>query len=478
MAQQDLPLNQEKGHGIHKWLVLFTVCINNIIGPMDISMIDISMPELTGTFGVELSTAIWILLAYMLTISGLLLTLGKVGDLLGRKRIYLIGSILFTLGLGLCALSQNIGQLILFRIIQGVGAAMTVAMGYAIVTNAFGERGRGKAIGILGTAVGIGLMSGPALGGFFLDSFGWRSIFYLRLPLSFLAVVMAWVVLRDDSSSGRTGGFDVWGSLTLFGGLAGLLFTINQGQVRGWSTPFVLAFLTGSLVLLAIFIIIESRLKQPILELSMFRHADFALANASLFLSFLGRRGITLILPFLLIQAQGYSATAAGLILMINPLTMTVVAPLSGWLSDKVGSRFLCSLGLSIAWFGIFLLRQLDINSTWLTIVLVLLVGGIGFSIFETPNNSFIMGIASRQKLGTASALIATMRTIGQSAGLAIAAAIFSNRQIYHATNLPAEQALFAGFRDAMGVALFICGAAFLASLVHSKQHDGVNFPT
>ncbi|MFC2057101.1 MFS transporter, partial [Chloroflexota bacterium] len=463
------PIKQKKGHGIHKWLVLFTLCINSIVGTMDSSMINISMPELTGTFEAELSTAIWILLAFMLTTSGLLLTLGKAGDVLGRKQIYLIGSILFTLGLGLCALSQNIGQLILFRIIQGVGMAMIVAMGYAIVTNTFGEQDRGKAIGILGTAVGIGLMSGPALGGFFLDSFGWRSIFYLRLPLSFLAVIMAWVVLRDDSSSERTGGFDIWGSLTLFGGLAGLLFAINQGQVRGWATPFVLAFLTGSLVLLAIFIIIESRLKQPVLELSIFKHTGFTLANASLFLIFLGRRGIFLILPFLLIQAQEYSATMTGLFLMVNPLTMTVLAPLSGWLSDKVGSRFLCPLGIGIACFSIILLRELDVNSTWLTIVLALLVGGIGFSIFETPNNSFIMGVVSEQKLGTASALIATMRTIGQSAGLAIAAAVFSSRQIYHATNLPVEQALFAGFRDTMGVTLFICGAAFLASLVHLK---------
>jgi len=469
MIQQDLPLNQEKGHGIHKWLVLFTICINNIIGPMDISMITISIPEFTGTFKAELSTVIWILLAYMLTLSGLLLTLGKVGDLLGRKRIYLIGSILFTLGLGLCALSQNIGQLILFRIIQGVGAAMTVAMAYAIVTNTFGEQDRGKAIGILGTAVGIGLMSGPALGGFFLDSFGWRSIFYLRLPLSFLAVVLSFVVLRNDSPPERIGGFDIWGSLTLFGGLAGLLFSINQGQVRGWSTPFVLAFLTGSLVLLFIFIIIESRLKQPILELSIFRHAGFTYANASLFLSFLGRGGVIVILPFLLIKAQEYSATAAGLILMIQPLTMTVFAPLSGWLSDKVGARLLCPLGLSIGWLGILLLRELDMNSTWLTIVLILLVGGIGFSIFETPNNSFIMGVVSEQRLGTASALLSTMRTIGQSAGWAIAAAVFSGRQIYHATNLPVEQAIFASFQDTMVVALLICGAAFLASLIGLK---------
>jgi len=470
VREQDSSAGPAERNGVHKWLVLLTICISSVIGPMDNSMVNISFPELTVTFNTELSTVIWILLAYMLTTAGLLLTLGKVGDVLGRKRVYVIGSILFTVGLALCALSQNITQLILFRIIQGVGAAMTVAMGTAIVAATFGAQERGKAIGILGTAVGIGLMSGPALGGLFLDNFGWRSIFYLRLPLALLSLAMAWVVLREDGSSKRSGGFDIWGALTLFVGLAGLLFTINQGDIRGWASPFVLGAGTVSLALLAIFIIIERRLAQPILDLNLFRHMGFALANSGLFFSFLGRRGIVLILPFLLIQASGYSASMAGLLLMTTPLTMTVVAPLSGWISDKIGPRFLCPLGLAILCTGIFLLRDLNASSTWSDVVLRLLVMGVGGSLFETPNNSYIMGAVPQRSLGTASAMIATMRTIGQSAGLAISAAIFSSRQVFHAAKLTQKLALVASFKDTVTVALIICSVSLLANLIQMKS--------
>ena len=209
---------------------------------MDASIVNISLPALVDVFDTGLSTVIWVLLAYMLTIAGLMLPLGKAGDTLGRKRVYTLGFALFTLGLALCALSQNITQLIIFRVIQGVGAAMIVAIGTAIVTATFPPQERGKAIGIMGTAVGLGLLSGPALGGWFIDTFGWRSIFYLRLPVSILGMAMAWVILREDNSSKSSKGFDFWGATTLFIGLASLLFALNQGQPRGWSSPLVLGF--------------------------------------------------------------------------------------------------------------------------------------------------------------------------------------------------------------------------------------------
>lgn len=470
MAQRpDSVTDQTKRDGIYKWLVLITVCISNVMGPLDNAMVNIALPELTIAFDTGLSTVIWVLLSYMLTLAGLMLTLGRLGDVLGRKRIYATGFVLFTLGLGLCALSQNIVQLILFRVIQGVGAAMTVAMGTAIVTATFGPKERGRALGIMGTAVGIGLMSGPALGGLFLDTLGWRSIFYLRVPLALPGVVMAWTVLRDDSSSKRSGSFDIWGAITLFVGLASLLFALNQGQDRGWFSPFVLGFGLAGVVLLSLFLIIEKRLPQPILDLNLFRHRVFALANASLFFSFLGRRGTVLILPFLLIQASHYSASRAGLFLMIIPLVMTLLAPVSGWLYDRVGSRLLCPLGLALLCLGVFLLRDLNASSHWADFVIRLLIMGVGGTLFETPNNTSIMGIVHEQRLGTASALIATMRTIGQTGGLIIASVVFTVRQFYHAAQLTHGQALVASFQDTVLVALFICIVAFLFSLFQGK---------
>jgi len=469
VQQPDSSTEQVKRNGVYKWLVLLTVGISSFMGPMDATMVNIALPELTVIFNTGLSTVIWILLAYMLTSAGLLLTLGKLGDVLGRKRVYVTGFVLFTLGLALCALAQNIGQLILFRVIQGLGSAMTVAMGTAIVTATFGPQERGKALGIMGTAVGLGLMSGPALGGLFLDAFGWRSIFYLRLPPSIIGVVMAWIVLKDNGSSEQRDGFDIWGAVTLLLGLASLLFAFSQGQARGWLSPFVLGFGVAGLVLLSLFLIIEGRSAQPILDLTLFRHRVFAWANASLLFSFLGGRGIGLIMPFLLIQACHYPASRAGLLLITTPLTMMVVAPLSGWLSDKIGSRFLCPLGLAMVCFSVFLLRDLNANSVWSDFIIRLLIMGVGGSLFETPNNSSIMGIVHEQKLGTASAMIATMRTIGQTAGMAIGSVVFTTRQLFHAARLAPEQALVASFTDTVFVALLIYSIAFLTTLFRGK---------
>lgn len=462
-------LKQAKNSNIYRWLVLLTVGISNFMGPMDASMTNIAIPEFTVVFNTSLATAIWVLLSYMLTTAGLMLTLGKMGDMLGRKRLYSTGFALFTLGLALCAISQSIIQLILFRIVQGVGAAMMVSMGTAIVTATFGAKERGKAIGITGTAVGLGLMSGPALGGLFLDTLGWRSIFYLMLPLSILGTVMAWVVLKADNTTGQRRGFDIWGAAALFFGLASLLFAVNQGQARGWASTIVLTSGAVGAVLMLLFIVIEGRIKQPIVDLSLFRNRLFALANGSLLLTFLSRRGIGLLMPFLLIQASHFSASRAGLLLITIPLSMAVISPLSGWLSDKIGTRLLCPLGLAIVTVGMFLLRDLDADSTWMDIVLPLLIMGIGGSLFEIPNNSSIMGAVRQEGLGTASAMIATMRTVGQSAGIAITAAIFSSRQLFYGAQLGPEEALVASFKDTVIVAFFIGVVAFLISMVQSR---------
>jgi len=471
MVQQSGSMTSEvKRGGIYKWLVLFTVCISNYLGPMDATMVNIAFPEFTIVFNTGLSTVIWILLSYMLVSAGLLLTLGKLGDSLSRKRIFVTGFVMFSIGLALCALAQNVSQLIVFRVIQGVGSAMTVAMGAAIVTATFESRERGKALGIMGTAVGLGLMSGPALGGLFLDTLGWRSIFYLQLPFSIAGAVMAWLVIRDEGAARRFSGFDTWGAVTLFVGLGSLLFAISQGEAMGWFSPIVLGLGVAGLVALAAFFIIENRQAQPVLDLSLFRHRNFASANASLFFRFLGIRGTGLIIPFLLIQGYHYTASRAGLLLIITPLTMTLVAPLSGWLSDKVGSRWLCLLGMGITCLGVFILRELDINSTWIDVALSLLLMGIGGSLFETPNNSSIMGGVPEERLGTASAMIATMRTLGQSSGLAIGAAVFSGRQLFYSSQLTGELALVASFQDTALVALYLCGLAFLTTLIRGKE--------
>ncbi len=241
--------------GSYKWLALITVSLGSFANMVDVSMVTISLPVLSDVFGVGPSIVVWVTLAYSLTLTGLMLSFGRLGDMWGRKRMWGFGLIGHTIGLALCAFSRTIGQLITFRVIQAVGVAMQQAMGGALVTAAFPREERGKALGIWTLTISLGLITGPALGGFLLDTFSWRSIFYFRLPLVLIATAMAWLVLRDDRPSERHGTFDLWGAITLLPGLATLVLALNQSQSRGWTSPFVLGLGISGIILLVLFFI-------------------------------------------------------------------------------------------------------------------------------------------------------------------------------------------------------------------------------
>ena len=470
---------EETQRGIaYKWLALLIVSVGTYVSTLDSSIVNVSLPILSSVFEADPSTVLWVSLIYILTLTGLMLTFGRIGDTLGRRRVYILGLATFSLGLVLCSLSQSIIQLILFRLVQAVGAAMTVSTGTAIITEAFPERERGKALGIQGAVVGAGLMSGPALGGFLLDLLDWRAVFYLRLPVGAIGSVMALLILREQPTSERRGGFDFWGALTLFGGLVCLLLGVNRGQALGWSSAPILALFGASVVLLICFFALEKRIAHPVVDLSLFRNRLFTAATGSLLLSFVAFVAVTFLMPFYLMQAAGYSSSYAGLLLTTVPLITLVVAPVSGWLSDRIGSRFLCSTGLSLMCLGMILLGGLTADSTPPGVVLRLAIVGLGSGLFQSPNNSSIMGAAPRERLGTASAMIATSRSLGMGIGLAIAGAIFSSRRLFHATELAQSslgaeaiqrEALVGGFHDALVVAAIICSVGILASLIRSR---------
>lgn len=463
----------------YKWLALLVVAIGTYMSTLDSSIVNISFPILSNLFKTDPSTVLWVSLIYMLTLTGLMLTFGRIGDAFGRKRVYTLGFLIFSLGLALCSVSQNIIQLILFRMIQAIGSAMTVASGTAIIAAAFPDRERGKALGIQGAVVGAGLMSGPALGGFLLDLFDWRSIFYLRLPVGIIGSVMAGLVLKEQRVEGHRGTFDYLGALTLFGGLVTLLLGVNRGQALGWSSAPILTLFGVSTVFLGSFIAMERKVGTPVVDLTLFRNRLFTGSAVSLVLSFVASTAVTFLMPFYLMQGVGYSPAYAGLLLTTVPLTRLIFAPLSGWLSDRIGYRFLCSAGLTLICLALILLGRLTIDSSVKEVIVGFAIMGLGSGLFEAPNNSSIMGAAPQERLGTASAMISTARSVGMSTGLALAGAIFASRQLYHAAQLaPASlapellqsKALVGGFNDALLVAAIICGIGILTSLIPAKR--------
>jgi len=463
----------------YKWLALLTVSIGTFMGTLDASIVNISFPRLTQVFETEPSVVLWVSVAYLLVSVSLMLTIGRIGDALGRKRVYILGFALFTLGLVLCSLSQGIVQLILARIVQAVGSAMTVAFGTAIVTAAFPSEERGKALGILGAVVSGGLLSGPVLGGFLLDVLDWRAIFYTRVPVGIIGLVMAWILLKEQRESDTGLKFDLGGAVTLFTSFSCLLLFFNLGGRLGFLSPTTLILAFGTVVSLALFVVFERRAPQPIIDLNLFRNRLFTASNISLSIMFVAMAANTFLIPFYLIDGLAHSASTTGLLLAAVPLTTLVIGPPSGWLSDKIGSRLLCTVGITLICLALFLLSELGAESTDADILLRLVVLGVGTGMFSSPNNSSIMGSVSRDKLSTASAMIATGRQIGMSTGIAIAGTIFTSRQAVHAIQLIHDNleplilhrlSLVGGFQDTLLVATIICSIGIFTSLARGKQ--------
>jgi EmrB/QacA subfamily drug resistance transporter len=312
----------------YKWLALLTVSIGTFMATLDASIVNISLPRLRDVFDTEPSVVLWVTVAYLLVSVGLVLSVGKVGDLFGRKRVYIIGLTVFTVGLVLCWISQSIVQLILSRVLQGVGASMTAALSNAIVTDVFPDQERGKALGILGAVVSTGLLSGPVLGGFLLDALDWPSIFYIRVPVGVIGVVMALFLLREQKGTSTALRFDWAGAVTLFGGFSCLLLFFNLGGRLGFTSTPVLALCVGMLVLLTLFVLIERRASQPILNLGLFRNRVFASGIISMGIMFLGISANMFLSPFYLIGGLGHSAAQAGLLFAVIPSATLIVGPL------------------------------------------------------------------------------------------------------------------------------------------------------
>lgn len=470
----------EKSNGLsYKWLTLFTVAIGTFMGTLDASIVNISFLRLTRVFDTEPSVVLWVSVAYMLVSVGLMLPLGKMGDVLGRKKVYILGLTIFTLGMALCSISQTIVQLILSRIVQAVGSSMTVSISNAIVTSSFPNHERGKAMGIMAGVVSSGLLSGPVLGGIILDAFDWRAIFYLRVPIGLIGIVMALKILHEHRNENINPKFDFAGAATLFGSLSCLLLFFNLGGNLGYTLllPVILAF--SSCILFILFIVIERRALQPVVDLDLFRNRTFTAANISLCIMFVAVSANMFLMPFFLIDALGHSASKAGLIFATSSITSLVVGPVSGWFSDRVGSRALCTAGISLMCLSLFLCSRLNAEASEFDVIIRLVVLGVGSGMFQSPNTSSIMGSVPGDRLGTGSAMIAAVRQIGMSSGIAITGTLFTVRQLVHATGLAGENlspsmlhklSLIGGFQDTVLIAAVACSIGIFTSLARGKR--------
>ncbi len=414
-----------------KWYVMAAVAMGTFLATIDGSIVNVALPTLTRAFDTQFSTVQWVVLAYLLTVTTLMLSVGRLADMRGKKPIYMAGFAIFTLGSVLCGLSPSVYALVAFRVLQGVGAAMTMALGMAIVTESFPPSERGRALGISGATVSVGIVTGPTLGGFIIDTLSWHWIFFVNLPIGIVGILM---VLRFVPAIKPPGGqrFDFLGAVTLFVSLLAFLLALTVGQRIGLGEPQVLYLLVTSAGFMALFILIEWNSQQPMIDLRLFRNSMFSISLITGYIIFVCLAGTTFLMPFFLEDVLGYATRQVGLLLAVVPIGVGVLAPISGSLSDRFGTRPMTVIGLAMLLVGFSALTTLDEDTTALGYVLRFLPVGIGVGTFQSPNNSAIMGSAPRERLGIASGMLAVTRTLGQTTGIAVLGALWASRVVFY----------------------------------------------
>lgn len=408
---------------------MLITCMGSMMAPLDSTIVSVSLPVMSSDLRMSSETAIWIPTAYLVSLAVLLLTVGRLSDIKGRKNIFIIGFGIFVLGSLLCSVSQDGEQMIVFRVLQGIGAACIGATATAIITDTFPAKERGKALGINAMAVYIGLSLGPALGGLLTGVAGWRSIFWINIPIGIVVMILAWRYVRDTGEIRRDEKLDIPGVLLFSVGLTSLLIALTLGEQYGWTTIGIIGLIVLAVVSLVAFVIVERRKgRAAMLDTSLITgNRLFAAANFSALLNYAAYFSVAFMLSYYMQEILGYSIIYTGLVLLVMPVVMAVLSPISGWASDKIGSRFLASAGMAIIAIGLLFMSALTPASSVIYIAVGLLVIGAGMGLFSSPNTSAVMGCVERKRLGVASGTLSTMRFVGQAVSLAIMGAIIAS---------------------------------------------------
>jgi EmrB/QacA subfamily drug resistance transporter len=464
-----------------KWLVLAIVSIGIFMGTLDASIVNISLPKISLYFRAPLGGMLeWVIIAYLLVVACTLLTLGRLSDIIGRKAIWVTGLSIFTLGSALCGAAPSLLFLVVSRAFQGLGGAMTMAVGAAMVTHAFAPGERGKALGLIGTVVAIGISAGPTLGGIITQTFSWRWIFYINAPIGIIGVIACIRLLSEPTRiEGVKKRFDVIGASLISISMALLMLAMTFGQENGRLSPAATGMFAVAAFLFAIFVLVERRIANPIVDFSLFRNRLFTAALVSSFLSFLSLFAVVFLMPFYLEELLSFQPGRAGLVLTTVPLTISLVAPFSGRLSDRFGSQVLSSLGLAVATTGLFFLSRLTQQVSLPGIIWPLIVAGFGQALFQSPNNNAIMSSVPANSIGIASGFLSTVRVLGQSFSVALAGAIFTSlggakagallmQNTMHPAN-SLQNAFVHAFRIALMTSMAIASAGVFTSLARGR---------
>jgi len=452
----------EKKYEKNKWPILLIVVMSTFMATLDSSIVNVALPQMARTLNVDTSQIQLVVTSYLIVIVGIILIFGKLGDMLGKTKIFTFGIALFTIGSLLCGITSVFPVLIGARIIQAVGAAATMANNQGIITQVFPASERGKALGFTGTSVALGALVGPGLGGIIVGAASWEYIFLINVPVGIVVLFFA-IKLLPKSNKKATARLDVLGAALFMLSIVPLFVALGQAQSLGFSHPLILTSFIVSMVSFIAFILVEQKRENPLIELDIFKNKLFSLSVFCAFITFVGLFCNSIIQPFYFQDVMAYSPEQAGLMMMIFPLILSVLAPVSGLVSDKIGSEMLTFIGLLLISLGLFLMSTLTEQSTVMTMVVFTVVISVGMGLFQSPNNSLIMSTVGRHQLGIAGSINALVRNMGMVCGIVLATTLLYNSMSsdlgYRVTDYVAGQngAFIGGMRIAYITAGVIC---------------------
>ena len=409
----------------YKWWVFGAIGSGLFVTVMDQSGIILALPRIASHFDATIPAVQWVVLGYILTASSLLLPMSRLSDMIGRKRVYTAGFGIFITCAALAGSAPSLEGVILFKLLQGVGAAMIQANSMAIVTSTFPNEERGRAIGLLMTVVGVGALAGPIMGGAVVGWLGWRFIFFMGIPLGLASALAALVVLKGQLTSTKEdpalgGSFDWVGAFLSSVALASFLVVMSVGYRIGWASPEVIATFAGVAALFVGFVTWELRSSEPLLPLELFKRSRFSLGASANFLAFIASASIYFLMPFYLQDVLGYTPGQAGLIMGSTAMCFITVGPIVGHLSDRFGWQRFTTGGLVASSAGLLLLSRLTETSPLALVVGALALAGSGMAAFYTPNASAILSSVERPRYGIAIAFLNMTRNTANVTGVAL----------------------------------------------------------